>query len=200
MFGYVPTCTSHTKEYVPYWQGLGKLKDTIPPLSIWETEDRYKRHNEMWHQIDSFLSGKTPNSEYMNTFGPDHATDIIESMVGGLGKTFYHNTLNQGAITNMNDESFLELLCEVNMDGIIPLLSGEMPRGIRGMEELVLDTHEHTAEVVVEGSYNKLRRAMLTDPLVNSIADAEQIIEGLLELERNIIPKQWYERKLETHC
>src|SRR5699024_2271235 len=38
IFGYVPTCTAHTKEYVPYWQGLGKLKDAdIPPLSIWET-------------------------------------------------------------------------------------------------------------------------------------------------------------------
>ncbi|WP_299092269.1 glycoside hydrolase family 4 [uncultured Metabacillus sp.] len=196
IFGYVPTCTAHTKEYVPYWQGLGKLEDTIPPLSIWETEDRYKRHDEMWQQIDRFLSGETPISEYMNTFGPDHATDIIENMVGGLGKPFYINTLNQGAVTNMNDDSFLELLCEVTMDGVKPLPVGEMPRGIRGMQELVLDTHELTAEAVVEGDRTKLRRAMLTDPLVNSIADADQIIEELLELEKDIIPEHWYAKDL----
>ncbi|WP_197089708.1 glycoside hydrolase family 4 [Bacillus sp. SA1-12] len=194
IFGYVPTCTAHTKEYVPYWQGLGKLKDAIPPLSIWETEDRYQRHADMWRQVDSFLSGETPINEYMTSFAPDHATDIIENMVGGLGKPFYINTFNEGAVTNMNNDAFLELLCEVTMDGVKPLPVGEMPRGIRGMQELVLDTHELTAEAVIEGSREKLRRAMLTDPLVNSIADADQMINELLELEKEMIPEHWYSK------
>ncbi|TCN26614.1 family 4 glycosyl hydrolase [Mesobacillus foraminis] len=192
IFGYLPTCTAHTKEYVPYWQGLGKRKDTIPPLSIWETEDRYKRHEVMWKQVDSFLSGATPIEEFTTSFGPDHATDIIENMVAGLGKPFYINTLNQGAVSNMNHDAFLELLCEVTMDGVKPLPVGEMPRGIRGMQELVLDTHELTAEAVVEGSMEKLRRAMLTDPLVHSIADADEMIKELLELEKDVIPESWY--------
>ncbi|XEC94008.1 glycoside hydrolase family 4 [Paenibacillus tarimensis] len=193
IFGYIPTCTAHTKEYVRYWQGLGKTEDAIPPLSIWETEDRYKRHEEMWRQVDDFISGKRSISDYMKCFGPDHATDIIESMVGNLGKRFFINTLNNGAVTNMNDDSFLELLSEVSMNGIKPLHVGEMPRGIRGMQELVLDTHELTAEAVVERSFTKLRRAMMTDPLVNSIHDADMIIKELLELEREIIPGYWYE-------
>ncbi|GIP57668.1 family 4 glycosyl hydrolase [Paenibacillus woosongensis] len=193
IFGYIPTCTAHTKEYVRYWQGLGKTKDVIPPLSIWETEDRYQRHEEMWEQVDDFLSGKRPIADYMTSFGPDHATDIIENMVGNLGKRFFINTLNNGAVTNMNDDAFLELLCEVNMDGIKPLHVGEMPRGIRGMQELVLDTHELTAEAVVERSFTKLRRAMLTDPLTNSIHDTDLMIKELLELERESISEYWYE-------
>jgi alpha-galactosidase/6-phospho-beta-glucosidase family protein len=114
-------------------------------------------------------------------------------MVGNLGKKFYINTFNQGAVTNMNDDAFLELLCEVDMNGARPLHIGEMPRGIRGMQELVLDTHELTAEAVVEQSFTKLRRAMLTDPLVNSIHDADCIIKELLELEKDVIPRSWYE-------
>lgn len=194
IFGYVPTCTAHTKEYVPYWQGLGKLKDTIPPLSIWETEDRYQRHDEMWEDIESYITGQKPIATFMETYGPDHATDIIENMVGNLGKPFFVNTYNQGAVTNMADDAFLELMCEVTLDGVKPLPVGEMPRGIRGLQEVVLDTHELTAEAVVEGSFAKLRRAMLTDPLVNSIADADQIISELLELEKDVIPAQWYEK------
>lgn len=193
IFGYIPTCTAHTKEYVRYWQGLGKTKDTIPPLSIWETEDRYKRHDEMWQQVDDFITGNIPIAEYTTMLGPDHATDIIESMVGNLGKRFFINSLNNGAVTNMNDDAFLELLSEVSMEGISPLPIGEMPRGIRGMQELVLDTHELTAEAVVERSFVKLRRAMMTDPLINSIGDADKIIKELLELEKDIIPKYWYE-------
>ncbi len=193
IFGRIPTCTAHTKEYVRYWQGLGKSPESIPPLSIWETEDRYKRHTEMWNQVDSFISGKTPIEDYMTTFKPDHATDIIENMVGKLGKPYYINTFNQGAVTNMSNDSFLELCCNVTLDGVKPYPVGEMPRGIKGMSELILDTHELTAEAIAERSFEKLRRAMLTDPIISSIGDADNIIRELLESEKEALPKWWYE-------
>lgn len=192
IYGYIPVCVAHTKEYLPFWQGKGMRPDDIPPLLIWETEDRYERHAAMWEQVDSFVTGKTPISTYMTTFGPDHATDIIENMVGGLGKPFYINTPNRGAVTNMSDDAFLELLCDVDMQGVKPRPVGEMPRGLRGMQEVVLDTHELTAEAVVRCDYELLRRAMMTDPLVTSIADADAILEGLLDAERDALPAGWY--------
>jgi alpha-galactosidase len=68
-----------------------------------------------------------------------------------------------------------------------------MPRGLRGMQELVLDTHELTAEAVAKCDFSLLRRAMLTDPLVSSIADADAIIGELLEAERDALPSCWFE-------
>lgn len=195
IFGYVPVCVSHTKEYVSFWQGKGHIPDAIPPLSIWETEDRYDRHAAMWDQVDSFINEAVPINTYMNVMGPDHATDIIESMVGGLNKPFYVNVPNRGAVSNMNDDAFLELLCDIDMNGPLPRPVGEMPRGIRGMQEVVLDTHELTAEAIVKGDYTLLRRAMMTDPLVTSIADADAILQELLELERDILPAHWYADK-----
>jgi len=192
IFGYIPVCVAHTKEYVRYWQGKGKLAEDIPPLSIWETEDRYDRHAAMWEQVDSFIDGDIPISTYKDVMGPDHATDIIENMVGGLNKPFYVNLPNNGAISNMNDDAFLELLCDIDMNGPKPRPVGEMPRGIRGMQEVILDTHELTAEAVVKGDYALLRRAMMSDPLVTSIADADAILTELLELERDMIPDAWY--------
>lgn len=193
IFGYVPVCVSHTKEYVPYYQGRGVLKDRIPPLAIWETEDRYERHAAMWDQVEGFVSGSTPIGQYMMTLGPDHATDIIENMVGNLGRPFYINTANRGAVTNMADDAFLELLCDVDMEGPRPRPVGEMPRGLLGLQQQVLDTHELTAEAVAKCDRTLLRRAMLTDPLVNSIADADAIIRELLEVEREALPGCWYE-------
>lgn len=192
MFDKVPACVAHTKEYVRYWQGHGVTKEDIPKLSLWETEARYARHREMWDQIDGFISGATPIEDYMKTFGPDHATDIIENMVGGLGKPFYINTRNDGAVTNMADDAYLELLCDVDMDGPRPRPVGDMPRGIRAMQEIVLDTHELTAEAVAKGDRSLLRRALLVDPLTNSIGDTEALIDELLDAERDIIPQHWY--------
>lgn len=192
VFGCVPVCVAHTKEYLPYWQGRGVLSDEIPPLSIWETEARYERHAEMWQQIDDFVDGTIPIAEYTTRLGPDHATDIIENMVGDLRRPFYVNTFNDGAVTNMADDAFLELLCDVDMDGPRPRPVGEMPRGLRGLQEVVLDTHELTAEAVATCDLTLLRRAMLTDPLVTSLADADAIVRDLLEAEREALPACWY--------
>lgn len=192
VFGYVPVCVAHTKEYLPYFQGLGRLPERVPPLSIWETEDRYERHAEMWRQVDGFVSGATPIAEFDRLMGPDHATDVIENMVGNLGKPFYINTINQGAVTNMSDDAFLELLCDIDMEGPRPRPVGEMPRGLRGLQEVVLDTHELTAEAVATCNPALLRRALLTDPLVNSIADADALIKELLDAEREALPACWF--------
>jgi len=192
IFGRVPACVAHTKEYVRLWQGLGVTPEPIPPLSIWQTAPRYERHAEMWRQVDDFLSGKTPIADYMTAFGPDHATDVIESMWAGLGKPFYVNTFNDGAVTNMGRDDFLELCCDVGMSGPVPRPVGEMPRGLRGLMEQVLDAHELTAEAVATGRRDLLRRAFLTDPLGSSIADADGIIDELLAAERDALPQRWF--------
>ena len=192
IFGVLPTCVWHTKEYVRFWQGLGKSPEKIPPLTIWDTEDRYRAHAAMWAQVDDYLTQKTPISDYMKTMGSDHATDIIESMVGGLGKQFYINTFNCGAVPNMDDKAFLEFCCDLSLERVKPLPAVDMPRGLRGMQELVLDAHELTVEAVAERSFDKLRRAMMTDPLVNSIGDADNIIKEIMTAEKDRLPAYWF--------
>ena len=121
------------------------------------------------------------------------STEWVEQLVwGNLEKPFYINTPNRGAVTNMADDAFLELLCDVDMNGPRPRPVGEMPRGLRGLQEVVIDTHELTAEAVATCDHALLRRAMLTDPLVNSIAVADAVIKDLLEIERDALPACWY--------
>ena len=192
IFGAIPVCVSHTKEYLRFYQGHGVLPDEIPPLLIWETDTRYARHAAMWRQVDDFINGAIPISAFKTALGPDHATDIIANMVGGLGRPFFINTNNGGAVGNMADDAFLELLCDIDMNGPRPRPVGEMPRGLRGLQEVVLDTHELTAEAIVKADYRLLRRALMTDPLTNSIADADAILRELLAAEREALPDHWY--------
>jgi alpha-galactosidase len=189
IFGAVPTCVAHTKEYVRFWQGIGKAAEPIPPLLIWETADRYKRHDDMWAQVNGFLDGSIPIDTYMSTFKPDHATDIVENIVGDLGKTFYLNTANEGAVTNMNRDDFLELPCKVDRNGIKVLPVGEMPVGLRGLQTQVLDSHHLAVDAAVTGRRDVLLRAMMVDPMVSSIADANAIIDDLVAAEKELMPK-----------
>jgi alpha-galactosidase len=115
---------------------------------------------------------------------PDSDMDIIESMVGGPGKQFVINTANDGVMPKIADDAFLELLCDVKVDGSRPLPVGDMPRALYGWQRLVLDAHELTAKAVATYNYGLLCRAMLVDPLISSIGDADAILQELLAAER----------------
>jgi len=190
-YGVMPTVVSHTKEYLRLWQGHGVVEDALPPLMLFDAEARVKWTNSVWERVDAYLSGAAPIEKFDTEFGPDPATDIIESMWGGLGKRFFINTWNNGAVTNMADDAFLELYCDLDMDGPRPQPVGEMPRGIRGLSEQVLDTHELTAEGVVKRDLNLIRRAFLTDPLTNSIPDTDALMRELFREEREALEADW---------
>jgi alpha-galactosidase len=116
----------------------------------------------------------------------------MESMWGGLGKTFFINGPNRGAIPNLPDDAYLELRCHVDMAGPQPLPGVPFPRGALALQHQVLDTHELTAEAAVTGDRAVLRRALLTDPICNNIGDADNCIAELLEAERDALPSQWF--------
>ncbi len=183
VFGLCPTTISHTKEYVPFWQGKGVKKDKLPPLSIFDVKKRYHRHDEMWQEVDRYINGTIPLEEFHDKNKPDHATDVIEAMWSGKKQPFYINTKNSGSVENLPDDAFLELLCDIDMNGPKPRYSGKFPIGLRSMQMQVLDTHELTVEAIVKKDRNLLRRAMCTDPIVLSIADSDAIINELLERE-----------------
>lgn len=188
-----PTAVSHTKEYVPFFQGYGVMPNTPEPIIPFDAYNRAEEMAAAWEKTEKLASGETPIEEFLEHNHGDHATDIIESMWGNLGKEFFINSANRGAVTNLPDDAFLELRCSVDMkNGPQPLPFGEMPRGILGLHMQVLDTHELTAEAAVTCDKKTLLRAMMTDPLVNNIGDARMIIEELLEIEKDILPEKWY--------
>jgi len=190
-FGTLPTVLGHTKEYVRYYQGHGKTTGGIPPLKLFDTDERHAWTARVWKRVDDYLSGAVDIAEFDTEFGPDPATDIIESMAGKLGKRFFINTWNNGAVSNMADDAFIELYCDLDLDGPKPLPCGEMPRGVRGLSEQVLDTHELTAEAIVKKDKTLLRRAFLTDPLTNSITDTDALIEDLIAAEKDALETDW---------
>ena len=184
-----PTAVSHTKEYLPFFQGHGVTPCEPEGIQLF---DGYKRGEEMdrhWQSIRNLVDGVTPISEFLEMSHGDHATDIIESMVGNLGKRFYINTVNGGAVSNMPQDAFLELECEVDFEnGPRPLPFGEMPRGLLGRQMQVLDTHELTVEAALTYDRRTLLKALCTDPMIVNIGDAENIMRELLEAEKEALP------------
>ncbi|HEX7008529.1 MAG TPA: hypothetical protein VF184_01015 [Phycisphaeraceae bacterium] len=195
VFGVLPTVVGHTKEYVRFYQRRGMARrDAIPPVKLFDTDLRTSRTNDAWRRVDEYLDGRADITSFDTEFGPDPATDLVEAMWAGLNKRFFVNTFNRGAVPNMADDAFLELYCSVDLqDGPTPLATGPMPRGVRSLCEQVLDTHELTARAVHDGDRSLLRRAMLTDPLANSIGDTDALFDRLLKAQRDGLPQHWFD-------
>jgi alpha-galactosidase len=145
-----------------------------------------------WKTAEQYASGKLDAERFLQDVHSDHASDIIESMWGDLGRAFYINGPNRGAVTNLPDDAYLELRSDIDMHGPRPQPFGAFARGILAMQHQMLDTHELTAEAAMTGDRSILRRAMLTDPICNNIGDADLCIADLLEAERDALPSYWY--------
>lgn len=192
LYGIMPKCIAHTKEYVPFYQGIGVSPVFPEPISVFDAVDRQKKMDDRMAETRDYAEGRKDIKTFLAEGKGDHATDIIESMWGNLGKSFFINTENNGAVTNLGDDAYLELRCDLDMQGPRPQPVGPLPRGVLGMEQIVLDTHELTAQAAVECDRDILLRAMITDPIIQNIGDARAVMEELLEEERDALPEAWY--------
>jgi alpha-galactosidase len=195
VFGVWPDNPGHTKEYVPYFQGHGVRPPRPEPIALFDAEQRAVRMAESWRIGEQYASGKRSAGRFVREEPNDHASDIIENMWGGLGKAYFINSANRGAVSNLPPDAFLELRSDVDMAGPRPQPVGPMPRGVLALQHQVLDTHELTAEAAMTGDRGTLLRAMMTDPICNNIPDAEACIRELLEAERDALPRYWYRRR-----
>jgi len=195
LYGAYPTAVSHTKEYVPFFQGYGVKPAQPEPIRLFDAEIRAREMDRAWKMTEGYASGKISVAEFLKNTHDDHATDIIESMWGGLGKQFYINSPNRGAVTNLPYDAFLELRCDVDMHGPRPQPYGEFPLSLLALQHQVLFTHELTAEAAVTGDPKTLRCAMLSDPICNNIGDADACIADLLKAEKDVLPGYWYKSK-----
>lgn len=194
VFGAIPTCTAHTKEYLPFYQGRGPICEPVPPLSVFNCDERDERTTQMWDEVKEFVAGEKTMDDFHDKYRSDHATDIIHTMIVEDGRNYFINRPNSDcvvgggrAVGNLPSDAFLELECMLDRNGPRPLPVGDFPYGLRALQTLILDVHELTVEAIVKRDRNLLVRALAIDPLVNSIATAKAVIDELFTAEAEVL-------------
>lgn len=199
-FGSVPVCTAHTKEYLPYFQGWGPHveDDPVPPLKLFEHENREGITRQMWEEVTAYGSGERDAQEFLDNYASDHATDIIQAIWNDSGRHFFCNVPNRGTVPNLPDDAILELECKVDRNGPQPVPLVDMPIGLRGLQMQIHDTHELTVEAYVRKDRGLLLRALATDPLTPTLAAAEAVLDDLYEQEKDVVESWVGEKKRES--
>lgn len=139
---------------------------------------------------DPNLNIKPPQLEKRGgAYYSDAACNLIASIYNDKRDIQTLNVKNNGAITDLPNESAVEINCIVTKNGPIPLAVGELPTSVNGLVQQIKSFERVAAEAAVTGSYDKALLAMSINPLVPSDKVAKVVLDEMLEAHKEYLPQ-----------
>lgn len=180
-FGYYVTESSqHSAEYMPYF-----IKDKYPELIekygiktflYRDWEGFWKEH---WDKIKKeLLDSKKITHERTQEF----ASYILEALVTGKLYKIAANVLNHGYITNLPQNSCIEVPCIVDAGGISPCFTGALPPQCAALNQSNINVQNLAIEAGLSGHRQHIYHAAMLDPHTAAELSLEDIVKMCDEL------------------
>jgi len=172
-FGYLPiTDDSHFGEYIQW------AYDSADHKGIEDFYTRYKKWSLELAVPESRIQGTKPG-EYWRTI------PIIEGLLENSGhEEAAVNIINEDLIGNLPQDMVVEVPAIIDKNGVHGINLGNLPRGIAGLLNNQVATIDLTAEAAITRSKEIALQALLLDPVVDSLHQAEKLLETIVELQK----------------
>ncbi len=169
-FGYLPITTdSHFGEYIQW------AHDTVDHRGILD----------FYHFYQQWIMDTIPKIELKLT---ERVVPIIEGILTDSGyEEAAVNLPNNGLIDNLPEFIAVEVPALVDKNGVHGIPLGEMPKGFAGLLCNQAAVHDMTAEAVLSGSRDTVVQALLVDPVVDKVEAAEQMLDNMLEIQKEYL-------------
>jgi alpha-galactosidase len=171
-FGYLPiTEDSHFGEYIHWAYDIVDHKGIL---------DFYA-----WYKTWSTERAAAPWLEAMLEEQHWGTIPIIESVVSGSShEEMAVNLPNEGLIENLPRDLVVEVPAVVDGSGVHGVQLGALPKGIAGLMKIQAAIQDLTVEAALTGSREVALQALLIDPVVDSVARAEALLDTMLERQQ----------------
>jgi len=116
--------------------------------------------------------------------------EIIEAIA--FNDNLYHHQLNlpnNGCIPNLPDDAIVEVPGIISSFGIRGLGFPPLPEPIAELCRRELALSSLVVDAAVKGDRQLALQALLLDPVVNCIGEAEKLLDGMLVLQRAFLPE-----------
>ena len=140
---------------------------------------------------DAYLSGERPADERLARPAGEIVVDIIADVVNDAGRWEPTvNVLNDGGyVENLPREAVVEVPAVVDASGVHPQDVGALPEALAAFCRTQISIQLLLLEAYRTRSKRLLLQALLLDPCVDSIARAEAMLDHMLELQAEFLPK-----------
>jgi len=117
------------------------------------------------------------------------ATQLIDSHYNDLGQIHTVNVRNNGAVADWPADWVLEMPAKVDKSGIHPLPAEPLPATCFGLIASVKMYEILTVQAAVHGDRNAAYQALLAHPLGPSADKVQEVLEDMLETNRQWLPQ-----------
>jgi 6-phospho-beta-glucosidase len=117
------------------------------------------------------------------------ATQLIDSHYNDLGQVHTVNVRNNGAVKEWPADWVLEIPAKVDKSGIHPLSADPLPPACFGLISSVKMYEILTVQAAVNGDRNAAYQALLAHPLGPSADRVQEVLEDMLETNRQWLPQ-----------
>lgn len=124
--------------------------------------------------------------------GGDHgefAIDTICAVARDERRRLIVNTVNRGALRDLDDSGIVEVPSIVGAQGPVPLVMGELPVQVRGLTQAIHAYESLTAQAAATGDRRIALQALMAHPNVRSQSAAERILDEGLAAHRAYLPQ-----------
>ena len=170
--GFYPTESSeHGAEYVPWFMSHD---DEIARYRIPVNEyiSRSEANLEEYKRVKEALArGEAIEVERSN----EYASVIINSMVTGEPSVIYGNVPNTGLITELPDNTCVEVPCLVDRAGVQPTVVHDYPAQLAALNRTYANVVDLTVRAVLESRPDHIRHAAMLDPATAAALTLDQI-------------------------
>lgn len=119
----------------------------------------------------------------------DAACNLIASIYANKGDIQYVDVVNNGTITNLPDDSAVEVACRISANGPQPLSTGELKPQINGSVQMIKTFERLVVEAAVHGNRDLAVTALTMNPLCPSDRLANIVVDELLEAHKEYLPQ-----------
>ena len=183
-FGYWPSPSDdHVGEYLGYaWEYCG--------MEGYDFDGVDRSSEALWQRLRRKAAGDEPVDDLLARRTGEIAVPII---TGVLGNTHQYelavNVPNRGLIPNLPDWAIVEVPAIIDATGVHGVPVGPLPEPIAAMCRTQIAVIDRVVEAGVHGDREAVLQALLLDPVVTSISQAEAIRDELLDVHRDLLPQ-----------
>ncbi|MCL2517973.1 MAG: alpha-glucosidase/alpha-galactosidase [Oscillospiraceae bacterium] len=198
-FGYYSTeSNGHLSEYVPWYRKRpDEINDWID-LGSWINGEtggylRVCTEGRNWFENDFPNWLKADPKKYDGTHrSGEHGAKIIEGLETGRVYRGHFNVVNNGTITNLDDDAIIEVPGYVDRNGVNIPKVGPLPLGCAAVCAQSINVQRIAVEAAVNADRNLLIQAMMFDPLTGAVCNTyeiEQMVDEMLVAGEKWLPQ-----------
>lgn len=122
-------------------------------------------------------------------FYSDVACSLMDSIYNNRGDIQTVNTMNNGAIPELPNDSVIEVNCVITKQGPQPIVVGELPASIKGLIQQMKGFEQLVIRAAISGNYHDAYTALLMNPLITDEKLAKIVLDELLEAHKELLPQ-----------